>query len=93
MIEIDISPPRIDRYGIYSTLKVSELWRFKDGIVSIERLVDDGNYVVVEASRFLHVRADEVTQWLIEGKSAKRREWKRRIQTWVRDELKPRAGI
>ena len=26
-VEIDISPPKIDRSGIYAALKVSELWR------------------------------------------------------------------
>ncbi len=93
MIEIDISPSKIDRPGIYSKLRVPEVWRVKDAIVSIEQLTADGNYVAAESSRFFYVRADEITQWLIEGKFAKRREWKRRIQVWVRAELRPRAGL
>ena len=27
-IEIDISPPEVDREGIYKSLKVAEIWRF-----------------------------------------------------------------
>ena len=93
VIEIDISPSKIDRPGIYSKLRTPEVWRFSDDTVSIEQLAADGNYVAAESSRFLYVRADEVTRWLIEGKLAKRRAWKRRIQDWVRAELRPRAGI
>jgi Uma2 family endonuclease len=93
VIEIDLSPSKIDRPGIYSKLRTPEVWRFSDDTVSIEQLAADGNYVAAESSRFLYVRADEVTRWLIEGKFAKRRAWKRRIQDWVRAELRPRAGI
>ena len=93
VIEIDISPSKIDRPGIYRTLRIPEVWRFENDIVSIEQLAADGTYVAAESSRYLHVRADEVTRWLIDGKSAKRREWKRRIQDWVRAELRPRAGL
>ena len=93
VIEIDISPSKIDRPGIYSKLRTPEVWRFSDDTVSIEQLAADGNYVAAESSRFLYVRADEVTRGLIEGKLAKRRAWKRRIQDWVRAELRPRAGI
>ena len=93
VIEIDLSPSKIDRPGIYSKLRIPEVWRVKDDAVSIKHLGADGNFVAAESSQFLYVRADEVTRWLIEGKFAKRREWKRRIQDWVRAELRPRAGL
>ena len=54
-IEVDISPSRIDRPGIYAALKVSEVWRF-DGErkeVIIERLGEDGTHHPVEGSRVL----------------------------------------
>ena len=64
MVEIDISPPKVDRDAIYSKLRPPEVWRFSDDAVSIEHLGADGKYVVADASRFLYVRAEEVTQWL-----------------------------
>ena len=93
MVEIDISPPQIDRSEIYSKLRPPEVWKFSDDVVSIEQLDASGNYIATDASRFLYVRADEVTEWLRKGKSTKRPDWKRSILNWARAELRPRAGI
>jgi Uma2 family endonuclease len=91
-VEIDISPPKIDRPGIYAALAVSEVWRFRDEAISIEQLRADGAYATAAASRFLRVRPDEVTRWLADGLDANRRDWVRRLREWVRDVLRPRAG-
>ena len=64
VIEVDISPSRIDRPGIYGVLQVPELWRLRDRMVSIEQLVSSGVFVAMERSRFLPVRNDEVTRWV-----------------------------
>ena len=36
-IEVDISPPAVDRAGIYAALGVTEVWRFDGQDVVIER--------------------------------------------------------
>jgi Uma2 family endonuclease len=89
-VEVDLSPSKIDRPGIYRALQVPEVWRLDAGTVSIEQLGADGNYVAAESSRFLHVRADEVTRWVFKEKSLTRRQWKKRLQDWVLAELRPR---
>ena len=43
-VEVDISPPRINRPGIYASLQVPELWRARKQSVSIEHLSSDGKY-------------------------------------------------
>jgi Uma2 family endonuclease len=91
-VEIDISRSKIDRPGIYAALKVFEVWRCQDEAVTIEQLQEDGSYATAAASRFLHVRPDEVTQWLTDGLDANRRDWRRRLREWVRNVLRPRAG-
>jgi Uma2 family endonuclease len=91
-VEIDISRSKIDRPGIYAALAVSEVWRFQDEMASIEQLGTDGVYATAAASRFLHVRPDEVTRWLTDGLDANRRDWLRRLREWVRNVLRPRAG-
>jgi Uma2 family endonuclease len=91
-VEVDISPSRIDRPGIYAALAVSEVWRFRDEAASIEQLQADGTYAAAAASQFLHVRSDEVTRWLADGLDANRRDWVRRLREWIRDVLQPRAG-
>jgi hypothetical protein len=90
-LEIDISPPLIDRPGIYSKLQVPEVWRFGDDAVSIEQLDGSGNYVAADTSRFLYVRAEEVIRWLREANSMTRPAWKRAIREWASAELRPRA--
>jgi Uma2 family endonuclease len=92
-VEIDISPPKIDRPEIYSKLQVSEVWRFGGERVSIDQLDGSGNYVVADASRFLFVRAEEVAHWLREGNTMGRPAWKRAIREWARTELRARAAL
>ena len=90
-IEIDISPSKIDRPGIYAALKVTEVWRRDEGgAITIEHLGDDGQYIAVERSRFLHVRPEEVKHWLTIGASTPRAEWRRMLKEWIAAELKPR---
>lgn len=89
-VEVDLSPPKIDRPEIYRALRISEVWRFRAGAVSIEQLGADGNYVQAESSRFLHVRSDEITRWVIIENSSKRMAWKKRLRAWIQAELKPR---
>jgi Uma2 family endonuclease len=89
-IEIDISPSKIDRPGIYRSLQVSEVWRFRNGTISIDQIDADGTYVTTESSRFLYVRADEVTRWVVREDASDRLAWKERLAEWVQTELKPR---
>jgi len=91
-IEVDISPPKIDRPGIYAALREAEVWRF-DGDreqILIEHLGEDGSYHSVDASEFLPVRAEEVRRWVIEEDSRDESAWARRLRAWVRAEVVPR---
>jgi Uma2 family endonuclease len=90
--EVDISPPKIDRPGIYAALKVPEFWRVCNKTVSIEQLGPDGNYVVVPRSRFLPVRAEDVTRWVFSEDSSSLVAWEGRLRQWIRDELVSRPG-
>ncbi len=89
-VEIDISPSQVDRPDIYAAIKVPEVWRFDGQTVVIEQLGPDGAYREVESSRFLPVRADEVTSWITAEDAMNRTAWERRLRAWIRDELAPR---
>jgi hypothetical protein len=67
--------------------------KLSEDALSIEQLDASGNYAAADASRFLFVRAEEVSQWLRDGWSAKRPTWKRANREWARAELRARAGI
>ena len=68
-IEIDMSPPQVDRPSIYRDLGVAEVWRLVRGQeLIIEQLQADGSYATVEASRFLHIRPEDIVfRWLNEA--------------------------
>jgi Uma2 family endonuclease len=91
-IEVDITPPRIDRAGIYAALRVPEVWRFDGEIeqVIIERLSDVGSYHAVDESGFLPIRADEVRRWVVDEESDDEAAWAERLRAWVASELAPR---
>jgi Uma2 family endonuclease len=78
-IEVDISPPQVDRASIYAALRVAEVWRFDGRLLLIERLTSEGTYVAVEASTFLRVRAEDVNRWLA-ADSSDRLAWARRLR-------------
>jgi hypothetical protein len=91
-IEFDMSPPKIDRPGIYAALKVAEVWRF-DGErqeLVIERLEGDGTYRIVDRSSFLPVPAAEIRRWVVEEDSHDESAWARRLRAWVRAAVAPR---
>ena len=56
-IEVDDTPPQVDRAGIYAALRVAEVWRFDGDQLVIERLTPAGTYAAVDASGFLPVQA------------------------------------
>jgi Uma2 family endonuclease len=91
-IEVDISPPQVDRPEIYAKLQVAEVWRFDGRTVTIERLGEHGRYVPLESSGFLKIRADEVARWLTEEDSSDETAWAKRLRAWVRAELISRGG-
>jgi hypothetical protein len=83
-IEIDISPPQVDREGIYKSLQVTEIWRFDGEDVTIERLGEDGTYVGADISRFLPVKAVEIRRWIVEEDWSEQTAWCLRLRAWLR---------
>ena len=83
-IEIDMSPPQVDRPAIYKDLGVTEVWRLVQGQeLIIEQLQADGTYAPIEESRFLHIRAEDVLRWLNEAATEREAAWNRRLNQWA----------
>jgi Uma2 family endonuclease len=89
-VEVDISPPKIDRPGIYAALQVQEVWRARNRSVSIDQLDPDGRYVPALRSRFLPVRPEDITRWVFKEDANDLVIWEERLRDWVRSELAPR---
>ncbi len=83
-IEIDMSPPQVDRPAIYTDLGVAEVWRLVRGQeLIIEQLQADGSYASVEESRFLHIRPEDILRWLNEAATEREATWSRRLNQWA----------
>jgi Uma2 family endonuclease len=89
-IEVDDSPSKIDRPGIYAALRVAEVWRFDVDLVFIDRLAEDGSYQPAERSLFLLLTAEEIRRWVVEEDTSDESAWARRLRAWARAELAPR---
>ncbi len=89
VVEVDISPPQVDREGIYATLKVPEVWLFDGQVLAIWRLRADGRYAQAESSEWLGIRADQAARWLIQEDRRDRKAWTTRLATWVRGGMTP----
>jgi len=89
-IEVDLSPSRIDRTGIYAALRVAEVWRFDGEQIVIDRLQTEGDYQPVEASGFLPVNSQEIARWVLNKAFHDGSLWARRLRAWARAELAPR---
>jgi Uma2 family endonuclease len=86
-IEVDLSPSKIDRPGIYAALQIPELWRLRDKVITIEHLASTGAYVAAEQSQLLPVRPEDVTRWIFGEYTRDPITWKQRIREWVRTYL------
>ena len=82
-VEIDVSPPQVDRPGIYAALRVAEIWRFDLKTIVIEQLQPDGTYAPAEISRFLPISPADLRRWLVEEDSSQRLAWERRLNQWA----------
>jgi Uma2 family endonuclease len=91
-IEIDISPSEVDQPAIYAALKVPEVWRFDGESVVIEHLRRAGAYAPVDSSRFLPIRAEEISRWIAVEDSRDVLAWEQRLRAWTRAELAPRRN-
>ena len=84
VVEVDISPPQVDREGIYAALKVPEVWLFDGQVLTIWRLKADGKYEQTDSSEWLRIRSDQAMRWLNHEDRQDRKAWSARLAAWVR---------
>jgi hypothetical protein len=92
-LEVDLSPPKLDRGAIDATLRVAEIGRFDGVSLVVERLNKAGGYNRVERSCFLPVPDTEFLRWLQSEDTIDRSSWEERRAQWTLAELKPGNAI
>jgi Uma2 family endonuclease len=90
-VEIDLSPSKVDRPGIYAALGVPEVWRFDGATLRIDRLGPDDTYAVAPESEWLGVRPEEVVH-LLSIDAEDDNDFSEQALAWARDVLAPRRG-
>lgn len=92
LIEIDETVSSLDKLPLLARFLVPEVWRSTRAGVSIH-VLDGGAYRQTAMSPSLApLSAAAITRLLDQGRGLPRREWKRLIQQWIRDERESGGG-
>lgn len=86
-VEIDITRSSIDKFGIYSALGVSELWRYNGRVLNFYQL-REGQYVERQVSvAFPFVSASDITQFIDQSQAIGEIALLKSFRAWLRDKL------
>ena len=86
VIEIDISRSSLDRFPIFASIGVPEVWRY-DGMRAAIFKLAGGAYQEQETSEaFPGVTGQIITQFIEESKTLTRTVWLRRVRAWARQQ-------
>ena len=89
VIEVDITSPSLNKLPIYASFGVSEIWRYDGERMHILELEAD-RYVKRATSPTLPpLTDDDLTRFVTEGTTLRRRAWMRNVREWARDHVQP----
>lgn len=87
-IEVDVASLSLDRLRIYGALGVPEVWRWKEGRITVHQRQADGSYVVAPRSAcFPQLPIEELTAWVERASASDETSWIRAFRRWVHDSL------
>lgn len=87
VIEVDVTSDSLNKFVIFSTVGIPEVWRCDEGQVTIYRLEGE-HYVEAEQSLALPLlNAEMATLILAERLEMKSTVWLRRVREWAREKL------
>ena len=92
VIEIDLSNPSLNKFLIFSSLGVSEVWRYDGAQVLILRLQNGAYSEMSESAALPGVTSDAVSHLLERGLTMKRADWRQSVREWVRTQIKKGLG-
>ena len=86
-IEIDITSSSVNKFGIYSALGVSELWRYDGRDLKFYQLTE-GQYVEGEFSiAFPLISVNEISRFIEQSKTSGEIALLKSFRAWVRDKI------
>jgi Uma2 family endonuclease len=86
-IEIDITSSSVNKFGIYSALGVSELWRYDGRDLKFYQLTE-GQYIECEFSiAFPLISVNEISRFIEQSKTSGEIALLKSFRAWVRDKI------
>ena len=85
VIEVDITSPSLNKFPIYASLGVHEIWRY-DGDRAAIFVLEEGEYAEADESIALSpLTSDALTRFVEESMSLGSTDWLRRVREWARE--------
>ena len=85
-IEVDVTSPSLPRFPIYAAFGVPEVWRYKNGRVSIYRLEQNRYVEAPSSSAFPPLTPEIATRFMEDRKRLDNIAWAHAIQDWARQQ-------
>lgn len=85
VIEIDVTSPSLDRFPIYASFGVPEIWRYFEEKTVILRLIGKTYVEMIESAALKRVTGDVLTDFLRQSQNMKRSERLKAVRRWARE--------
>jgi Uma2 family endonuclease len=87
VVEVDLTNSSLDKFQIYASLGISELWRYDEGVLQIYQL-QEGEYLECNNSpTFAQLPLTEIPQFLEESQRIGVMGMTRNFRNWVREKI------
>jgi Uma2 family endonuclease len=86
VIEIDISNVSLNKFPIYATLGIAEVWRYDGEAVTIFCLVGEEYHSQDTSTMLPGLSSQVISQLLVDGQTMKRTEWIRKVREWTQQQ-------
>ncbi|MDM9380873.1 Uma2 family endonuclease [Chlorogloeopsis sp. ULAP01] len=87
VVEIDLTSSSLDKFQVYASLCITELWHYDEGVLRIYQL-QQGQYVECSHSpTFANLPLIEIPQFLEESQRVGVMEMTRHFRNWVREQI------
>lgn len=89
VVEVEVTSSAEKRMRIFAALRVPEVWRYnEDDVLTVHQLAENGDYVVVERSRFFpQVPLSELVRFAHLYEQIGERELMKSFHQWVRQQI------
>ena len=86
VIEVDITSPSVGKDGLYHTLGVQEIWRWRGAKLQILSRTEAG-FVALPSSKVLEgAEAIRLTELVLQGQKTTQIAWRKQVRAWARGE-------